>query len=213
MKTTTTWKEYLPLFNNNHLFKYLGTTLIALLFICKAEAQIDSLPPASYRKVVQKPHSVRKAILYSAILPGLGQSYNKKYWKIPIVYAALGTTAYLAAENHKQYWYYYKGLEKLILTGEDIFEGRFTVDNLIFISNTYRRWRDLSIILFVAAYGLNILDAYVDAHLFYFDISDDLSMKIHPMIQSEFTKIYTGLHFTITFDAASKRQFPKNLPF
>jgi hypothetical protein len=214
LKTTTTWKEFLPLFSSRLLLKYFRLTVVALLlFSFKAGAQIDAPLPPSDQPVIQRPHSIRKAVLYSAVLPGLGQFYNKKYWKIPIVYAALGATGYFVMENHKQYQYYYQGLEKLILTGEDIFEGRFTEDNLIFISNTYRRWRDLSIILFVAAYGLNILDAYVDAHFFHFDISDDLSMKVQPTIQNHYLGIYAGLHFTINFEASSKRQLPKNFSF
>ncbi|MFN3952151.1 MAG: DUF5683 domain-containing protein [Thermaurantimonas sp.] len=154
-------------------------------------------------------HSVRRAVLYSAALPGLGQAYNRKYWKIPIVYAALAGTTYFIIDNHRQYKFYYDGLEKLVLEGEDIFGGQFTPQNLIFISNTYRRWRDLSAILFVVAYSLNILDAYVDAHFFYFDISDDLSLRISPAIQQVNTALVPGAAFTFIFDSRMNRKFIK----
>lgn len=169
----------------------------------------DLAPPA----MPSHEHSVQKAVIYSAILPGLGQAYNRKYWKVPIVYTALAGTAYFIIENHRQYRYYYDGLEKLVLEGEDIFDGRFTPQNLIFISNTYRRWRDLSAILFVAAYGLNILDAYVDAHFFYYDISDNLSFKASPSLLHLHTALIPGVEFTFIFDSRIHRKFVNNLKF
>lgn len=151
-------------------------------------------------------HSVQRAVIYSAILPGLGQVYNRKYWKVPVVYAALGTAGYFAYENNRQYRYYYGGLERLVRDSVDIFEGRFTPENIIFIANTYRRWRDLSALLFIAAYGLNILDAYVDAHFYYYDISDNLSLGIKPSLQHVHTAFVPGVQITFIFDSGISKK-------
>ena len=194
------------------------TFLVLLLWVqARCYGQMDSslepdpdaksqINPKS-RLNARREHSVQKAVLYSAVVPGLGQAYNGKYWKIPIVYAALAGTTYFIIDNHRQYRFYYEGLEKLVLEGEDVFDGQFTPQNLIFISNTYRRWRDLSAILLVVAYGLNVLDAYVDAHFYYFDISDQLSLHVAPAVQYVNTVLVPGVEFTFIFDSRSNRKF------
>lgn len=201
--------------NKSYLFFFSLAVFIWVHLECFG--QMDSIPGQSFESNVKtnpdsgtevlSEHSVKKAVLYSVMLPGLGQAYNKKYWKIPIVYAALAGTTYFIIENHRQYRYYYTGLEKLVLEGEDIFGGQFTPQNLIFISNTYRRWRDLSAIMFFLAYGLNILDAYVDAHFFYYDISDNLSLKATPSFQHINSAFIPGVEFTFIFDSRLSRKF------
>ncbi len=127
-----------------------------------------------------------KAAMYAAVFPGLGQIYNKKYWKLPLVYGALGAGIYAITFNHDQYKIYLDGFYTRIDDDpvNDQFVGQYDERQLIELQNIYRRWRDLSIILTGVAYGLQILDAYVDAHLFYFDVSDDLSLNWQPSILS-----------------------------
>jgi len=136
-------------------------------------------------KVVE--HSIKKATWRSVMLPGWGQLYNKKYLKAPIIWAGMGTTIGFAIYNHQEYLSYRDAYNIRIDDDPettDQYLNIYTASQLITLENTFRRWRDLSIILTVGVYAYNILDAYVDAHLFYFDISDDLSMQLQPSLQN-----------------------------
>lgn len=130
----------------------------------------------------QAVHSAHKASIYSALLPGSGQVYNKKYWKVPIVYAALGSTVYFAYDNNQQYQQY-RDAYLLRKEGEtDTYINVYSDSQLITIMEYYERNRDLSYILSAVVYLLNIVDASVDAHLFDFDVSDNLSFRGVPQI-------------------------------
>jgi hypothetical protein len=123
----------------------------------------------------------RKAAMYSAVLPGLGQLYNGKYWKLPIVYGAIGAGIYSVTWNQKNYEVFLEAYRIRKNGGiDDYYNILKEEDQLISWMDYYRNNRDLSIILTALAYTLNILDAYVDAHLINFSMSDDLSMKIQP---------------------------------
>ena len=144
--------------------------------------------------VVQKleKHSPAKATILSAILPGAGQFYNKKYWKIPILYAGFAAIIYSVDFNQDRYIIYKNALQTRTDGDEttlDEFEGIYSEENLRTLKDFYRRNRDLSYIIGGIVYVLNILDSHVDAHLYYFDVSDDLSMKVSPvMIENKLTK-------------------------
>lgn len=126
------------------------------------------------------PLSPSKAAFYSAILPGLGQAYNKKYWKIPIVYAAMGTGIYFYINNNKQYNRYRTAYKERLAGIKDEFSDVVPDANaLIDAQKFYQRNRDLSLLLTVVAYVLNIVDANVDAHLLQFNVNDDLSLRPH----------------------------------
>jgi len=131
-------------------------------------------------------HSPRKASIYSAILPGAGQAYNKKYWKIPVIYAGFGVLGYFVKTNNDEYKIY-KEAYKFRLDGDetttDQFVGIYADQDLVTLKNFYRRNRDLSIIGMSVLYILNIIDASVDAHLFHFNVSDDLSLQLEPSLQ------------------------------
>ncbi len=133
---------------------------------------------------LSKKKSPKRAALFSAVLPGAGQAYNGKYWKVPIVYSALGTAAFLYQYNNKQYHKFLTGYQQRIDTSltETIFSEDIATDVLLEYKNSTRRNRDLSVVIFLAVYGLNIIDATVDAELSDFDVSDDLSLKISPEI-------------------------------
>ncbi|HRH55238.1 MAG TPA: DUF5683 domain-containing protein, partial [Chitinophagales bacterium] len=128
--------------------------------------------------------SVGRAALYSAIIPGLGQAYNGKYWKIPIVYGAIGTAGYFI-----YYWYdFYDELRTAYKYRTD--DDPLTVDVIYdyIADDAYlydrvslaKQYTDLMVVLTAATYVLNIVDAVVDAHLYDFNVSDDLTMQIHP---------------------------------
>ena len=135
---------------------------------------------------VLKPHSPTKASLFSAVIPGLGQVYNKKYWKVPIIYAGLGAFTYYALEQHQLFDE--KKTAYLGRIGGDtnhsdqyMDPGNFYSDaSLLESLEINKRNRDLMIILDLVVYVLQIVDASVDAHLFYFNVSDDLSLHYRP---------------------------------
>ncbi len=131
-----------------------------------------------------------KAALYSTVFPGLGQVYNEKYWKLILVYGALGAGIYAIDFNNAQYNIYLDAFFTRVDTDpdNDQFVGVYDERQLIELQNIYRKYRDLSIMLTGLAYGLQILDAYVDAHLLNFDVSDDLTLNWEPaIIQSSFS--------------------------
>lgn len=148
-----------------------------------------SLAKATHKKNYSGP---RKASIMSAILPGLGQAYNKKYWKIPLIYGGLGGFGYMFVTNNQQYNFYRKNL--IAENDEDpntINTTRYSSDQLQVQKVSYRKNRDLAAIGIAVFYILNIIDANVDAHLKTFDVSDDLSIKIRPWQ----TIYFTGLGY------------------
>ncbi len=135
-------------------------------------------------------HSPRTAAIRSAILPGWGQAYNKKYWKIPIVYAALGTSGGIFAYNvtwYRRFRDAYRILYEKDTANFDQIHSRLQSyvrfndqPGLRYNRDEFRRNVDYSIVAFVLLWGLNVVDATVDAHLKSFDVSPDLSLRIVP---------------------------------
>jgi len=124
------------------------------------------------------PLAPARSAFYSAVLPGLGQAYNGSYWKIPLVYAGIGTSLYLVMENDKQY-NRYRDAYKRRLAGftDDDFQGILEDDGLIRAQKQFRQNKEFAILATIGFYLLNIVDANVDAHLKQFDVSQDLSLK------------------------------------
>ncbi|HOI32874.1 MAG: DUF5683 domain-containing protein [Bacteroidales bacterium] len=136
--------------------------------------------------MIKKIHSPHKATIYSAILPGLGQAYNRKYWKIPVVYAGIGTIYYFASSNGKMYRkareaYNYVASESDYPIDND-FVDKYTAQDLQTIRDYYRRNMELSWVVMGLWYVVNIIDATVDAHFFDYNISEDLSLRVEPVI-------------------------------
>lgn len=133
-------------------------------------------------------HSAKKATLYSAVLPGLGQAYNKKYWKIPIIYAGFGTLFYFIGVNGSEY-HKFRDAYTIVATGdtanfnnnEYIVKYEANLTQLEEGRNYYRRNLELNYILTGLLYILNIIDASVDANLYNFDVSDDISLRFEPV--------------------------------
>src|SRR5687768_2407864 len=152
--------------------------------------------PVKDKKVdsVVKAHSPRKAIIRSAIIPGWGQIYNKKYWKLPLVYGALGATGYVFFDNlqvYKDSRFAYKAKYKASLPAD---KGRdtsllaqikpeyrvYSLESLRANRDQFRKYIDYSVLFFVFFWGLNVVDAAVDGHLKAFDVSPDLSLRVKP---------------------------------
>lgn len=133
---------------------------------------------------------VKKATTLSTIFPGAGQIYNKSYWRVPIVIGGLASTIYTIDWNNRGYQRfktayslkidYEKNPSKYPNGAPDEFRGAYTSSFLKNLKDSYRRNRDLCIILTAGVYLLNIIDAHVDAHLQDYDISDDLTMNLEP---------------------------------
>ncbi|WP_369871758.1 DUF5683 domain-containing protein [Aquimarina sp. Aq78] len=124
-----------------------------------------------------EPLAPARAAFYSAVLPGLGQAYTKKYWKIPIVYAALGAGIYFYIDNNNNY-NRFRDIYKRRLAGftDDEFPN-ITNDQLISLQERFRRDKELSLLITVGVYLLNIVDANVTAHLLQYNVTEDLSFK------------------------------------
>ncbi len=122
-----------------------------------------------------------KAAFYSAILPGAGQAYNKKYWKIPLVYAAIGIPVYFFITNDREYDRF-RDAYKNRIAGIDDSNTEFanlSNDGLIRAQRTLRRNKELALLLALAGYALNIIDANVDAHLLQYNVDENLAIRPH----------------------------------
>ncbi len=126
------------------------------------------------------PIAPAKAAFYSAILPGLGQAYNKKYWKIPIVYAALGTGIGIYAYNNKNYHNYRDEYKRRLAGGVVDGNGKYdylSEAQLISAQKQFQKNRDLSLMITIGIYILNIVEANVNAHLMQFNVNENLSLR------------------------------------
>jgi hypothetical protein len=136
--------------------------------------------------ILEKQHSPQKATIMSLCLPGLGQVYNKKYWKVPIIYAGFGILSYLIVFN-TNYYLEYKSAYIESFNGDsagnysDIVK-KYPQSSILSAREYYRRNLEISIIFTAVLYVLNIADAAVDAHLFTYDINKDLSFMVEPTL-------------------------------
>lgn len=160
-----------------------------------------------------------KAALYAAVLPGAGQIYNKAYWKLPIVYAAGAALGYFLIDNHRNWQSFRIALiERLdgdsltideyannpdfasLSVANGTTPGSQAVRNLTYRRDYYRRNRDLTVLITLGAYVLQIAEAYVHAHLKEFDVSDDLAIRIQPNlipVADRTNSLAPGLTFTL----------------
>ena len=152
--------------------------------------------------VLQKKHNPKIAIALSAVIPGAGQIYNRKAWKVPIIYAGLGASGYCIyhfAKEMNQYKFEYR----YRMQGKtDLLDSRFTHmddETVLSMKKYHQRNMEISIAAATVVYVLNLIDAIVDAHLFYFDISDDLSMRWTPSVQPDPFGRYNGGGVSFTF--------------
>jgi hypothetical protein len=181
--------------------------------IYKGDYTSQRVKDSIYKKQRQ---SYRRATIYSAILPGAGQVYNKKYWKVPIVYAAIGIPAYLYFYNKN----FYKEAQYALVvtingsTGDSLANvapeflplvNTKSTNAIINVRDQARTNQDYSFLFFLLFYGLNIVDATVDAHLKDFNVNSDLSFRIKPMILPGPTP---SAGITLAFDIHKPRPRP-----
>jgi hypothetical protein len=186
---------------------------LILFFICFcnfAKAQeSDSLRLEFVKDSIHKKRAVNKAIystarkatIMSAVFPGLGQIYNHKYWKAPVIYVALGGLTYWGISNQIKYKYYSDNL-KYENDGDasTVNVTRYKTDDLITEKRYYRKYRDIAIMAGALVYLVNIIDANVDAHLRTFDVSDDLSLQVNPYSNIDYNnKLQAGLSLKLKF--------------
>lgn len=150
----------------------------------KKKARINPLAPS-------------RAAFYSAVFPGMGQIYNKRYWKVPIVYGALGAGVYFYDRNNDLYNRYREAFKRRRagFTDDEFYDRRFPDDGILPATpdvsdaaledaqERFQRDRDLSLVVTILLYALNIVDANVDAHLKQFNVDDDLSFNMEPYIE------------------------------
>ena len=151
-------------------------------------------------RLIEDPLTPSKAAFYSAIIPGLGQVYIGKSWKVPMVYAAIGASLYYYDLNNKEMNKYrtaYKRRQNGFFDDEFLeTEIPITTEQLLLGMDFHKNYRDISMILAAAAYMLNILDANVSAHLLQFNVNDDLSVSPNLIFDPEMT----GLRLAIKFN-------------
>ena len=183
------------------MHKYI--TIILLLFFGNTLvfAQVKSETILASKDTVKSqeinPLAPAKAAFYSAVLPGLGQAYNKKYWKIPLVYGAMGTSLYYYTWNNRKY-NQYRDAYKNRLAGYNNDKFQYLDDSrLIQAQRFHQRNRDISLLLTVGFYILNIVDANVDAHLLQFNVNDNLSL--HPKIDQNDINYKTNLGLALNY--------------
>ncbi|GAA4290466.1 DUF5683 domain-containing protein [Aestuariibaculum suncheonense] len=201
--------------------KLLITSALALLFgLCVSAQEKNNKKPELPKEVVVdtlvqlpqefNPLSPAKAAFYSAVLPGLGQAYNKRFWKIPLVYAGLGTGVYFYINNNKEYNRYrdaYKSRLAGFENDEFYFDSegnklntpRVTTEGLERGQKFYRKNKEISLLVTLGIYALNIIDANVDAHLMQYNIDENLSLAPHYRFNEIDATSNLGLTFNFKF--------------
>ncbi|MBR2184394.1 MAG: hypothetical protein IKO58_03435 [Prevotella sp.] len=169
----------------------------------QADSALNAEKPLKELKIKQKRDwttwkpDPKRALWLALILPGAGQIYNRKYWKLPIVYGGFIGCAYAMRWNNQMYLDYSQAYldimdddpntasyQQFLHLGNQINSSNIERYKEVFRSrrDRYRRWRDLSFFVMLGVYALSVIDAYVDASLSTFDISDDLSLHVQPAI-------------------------------
>jgi hypothetical protein len=177
---------------------FIGLVLLSAgMFAQVKKPIVKSQRDTIFTDDLMNPLSPAKAAFYSAVLPGLGQAYNGKYWKIPFVYAALGTSTYFYFRNNSGLKLY-RNAYKLRLAGKpDEFAGIISNDGLINAQKAYKQNRDLSFFLTIAFYALNIIEANVDAHLADQPKDNKLTFRPSMIYPNDFSKPVFGLSTTL----------------
>ena len=161
--------------------------IIVLTFtVYGANAQIDTLSREQVKEK-EKVHSPKTATLL-ALVPGAGQAYNRKYWKMPIVYASMGTCIYFAISNQKEFKRFKNAYMQRDNGEHDEYYGILSQEAILNNMDRNRTIRDYMLAGTLLLYALQIVDATVDAHLFYFDVGDNLSARFYPQT---FNTVYT----------------------
>lgn len=180
-----------------------SNTTRQLLWGAALASYIYFLGDAAVNYSTNEVSSVKKATTLAMICPGAGQIYNKSYWRAPIVIGGFASMVYVIDWNNRGYKRFKEAYAKRadfdINPGnypegvsKDEFEGRYSASYLKNLRDSYRRNRDLCLILTAAVYAFQIVDAHVDAHLKDFDVSDDLTVRVDPLFDYQYSNINGG---------------------
>jgi hypothetical protein len=162
--------------------------ILLFLGICEGNAQVESDTVERKEETLPEETSPKykdpnKALWLSLLLPGAGQVYNEKVWKLPILYGGVITSIYFLEFNNRRYQRFLVALDIIREGTEPNPFPNLNQDGIVRNVNYWRRNRDAIYLVFGAIYAFGAVDAFVDAHLAGFDISDDLSFKIEPSVE------------------------------
>ncbi|MDB9779967.1 DUF5683 domain-containing protein [Flavobacteriaceae bacterium] len=179
--------------------KTLLILILSISFVSAQKLELDTL--TRKQRLIKDPLTPSKAAFYSTIVPGLGQIYTGKYWKLPIIYGGLGASGYYYFYQTKQ-MNSFRDIYKRRIAGytDDKYANRiFQNDQLIQGMNFHKRYRDLAVLYFMGFYLLNILDANVGAHLMQFNVNNQLTLR--PQLEPNLlnTDMNYGLTLNIKF--------------
>ncbi len=184
---------------------WFGKKLLFLIMFAGFSLQMLPAQTINNNGQPKREHSPHRASIYSAVLPGLGQAYNRKYWKIPVIYAGFGAIYYVTSENNREYRkfleaYRYVVNQDTVPISND-YVGRYNEQQLLSGKNHYSRNLEIGYIVAGLFYILNIIDASVDAHLFYYDVGENLSMRLEPaMLNNPLAAMpVSGISLTLRF--------------
>jgi len=166
---------------NRTIIRLLLAVLPVIAGCIGVPAGAQDNPVDTTQLATTRPHSIRRATILAATLPGAGQAYNRKYWKIPIVYAGYAGGSFALITNQRNYKQ--SKTDYLALTDDDpatVYEGTRSKEMLLSDIDRFRRFRDMSVLGLIAWHLLSVIDANVDAHFFYWDIDEDLSLNLTP---------------------------------
>ena len=186
----------------NHFFTVVLLICFLLVLITPQIASAQTLKDS----IRINSHSPRKASLYSMVLPGMGQVYNHQIWKVPVLYAGIATLTYFFIFNTNKYNTYRNEFVARSASDSSNFNPSYSIysDNtILLLKNFYQRNLEFTYIVAGLVYLLNIVDASVYAHLFTFDVGNDLSLRIDPLINNNFLRSGSpptaGLKLTLHF--------------
>lgn len=198
-----------------YLFLFITFSFFSFQLSAQQKDSVQKQISASVKKDSVKPeriplglfkkdsvHVPRKATLRSAVIPGWGQAYNKKYWKIPIVWGALGTAAGFFVYNRREYIDArdaYRYMMDTIASNDALIKPKFRPVDPEAVRQyriAVRQYVDYSVLAFILLWGLNVVDATVDGHLKAFDVNDNLSLKINPTYNPISKQANVGLVFS-----------------
>ena len=166
----------------------------------EANGQIRRDTARIHRNTSLEEHSPQKALILAALLPGSGQAYNRKYWKMPIVYAGYAAAGYFLYLNQSQYKYSKRNyIFEIDGIDSTVNESGKTKSQLLTDIDSYRRYRDISALALLAWHGLSVIDANVDAHFFNWDVNEDLSLYLQPRVLW-LDRIGPGVGMCMTFN-------------